>query len=164
LFLWNEGALREIGNALGKFILIDPSTFESFVRKMGKILVGIDVHDGLPKAIDIEWCGHLIIQRMDYMGIPFRCSWCRGTGHLRRDCSGIKVEEKSKEDDIQEDPPKYVIVVDFLGSGPSFLDSEPALSPEEPDTLIGTLKFFCPLFFKSLSLWERDALENYSWF
>jgi hypothetical protein len=130
---------------------------------MGKILVGIDVHDGLPEAIDIEWRGRHISQRLDYVGISFRCSWCRGTGHLRRDCSGTQVEEKSEEDDIREDPLEYVTVEDFLGSGPSFFEPEPALSPEELVTLIGKLKTFCPLFFKSLSLWEREALENSSW-
>jgi len=127
---------------------------------MGKILVGIDVHNGLPEAIDIDWRGRHIIQRMHYVGIPFLCSWCRDTRHLRRDCRGTQVEEKTEEDDIREDPPEYVIVEDFLGSSPSFYEP---LAPDESVTLIGKLKNFCPLFFNSLSLWECEALEIYSW-
>jgi hypothetical protein len=28
-----------------------------------------------------------MVQRLDYLGIPFHCSLCRRIGHLRRDCS-----------------------------------------------------------------------------
>jgi hypothetical protein len=45
-----------------------------------------------------------ITQRLDYMGIPFRCSWCRGTGHLRRDFIGKVPEEKLEDTLLQEDP------------------------------------------------------------
>jgi len=48
---------------------------EKFVRKVGRILVEVGLHGGLPEVIDIEWRGRYFTQRLDYMGIPFRCSW-----------------------------------------------------------------------------------------
>jgi hypothetical protein len=34
----------------------------------------IDIHGGLPELLDIEWRGRHLKQRLDYQGIPFRCS------------------------------------------------------------------------------------------
>jgi hypothetical protein len=94
LHLWNEGALKAIGNALGHCITLDFSSLAAPARKMGRIMVEIDIHEGLPEVLDIEWRGHHIKQRLDYQGISFRCNWCHCTGHLRRDCPG-KVLRKS---------------------------------------------------------------------
>jgi hypothetical protein len=63
---------------------------------MGKVLVEIDIHSGLLESLEIEWRGHTVTQRLDYLGIPFRCSTCRRTGHLRRDCLGVVEEEESE--------------------------------------------------------------------
>jgi hypothetical protein len=67
-------------------------------RKVGKVLVELDIHDGLPEAIDIEWRGRRGKQRLDYMGIPFHCNHCHCTSHLCRDCKGSEeVEERDEE-------------------------------------------------------------------
>jgi hypothetical protein len=55
---------------------------------MGKMLVELDLFEGLPTKIEIEWRGMVIQQKLDYMGVPFRCSVCKETGHLRHNCSG----------------------------------------------------------------------------
>jgi hypothetical protein len=78
----NEGALRAIDEALGHFISLDVSSLSSPNRKVGRILVSIDIHEGLPELMEIEWRGRHTKQKLDYQGIPFRCSWCRCTGHL----------------------------------------------------------------------------------
>jgi hypothetical protein len=88
IHFWNEGALKAIGNALGKFISLDHSSLQNTSRKLGRILVEVDLHEGLPEVMDIEWRGRHIKQRLDYQGIPFRCSLCHCTGHLWRDCRG----------------------------------------------------------------------------
>jgi hypothetical protein len=56
---------------------------------MEKILVEVDVHVGLLEVLEIEWWGLLFVQRLDYLGIPFRCTICRRTGHLRKECTNI---------------------------------------------------------------------------
>jgi hypothetical protein len=48
LHLWNEGALQAIGNSLGKFIMLDRATLSATTRKVGRILVELDIHLGLP--------------------------------------------------------------------------------------------------------------------
>jgi hypothetical protein len=57
LFLWNEGALRAIGDSLGKFIAIDPQSLTGPMRKMGRVLVEMDIFVGLPETLEIEWRG-----------------------------------------------------------------------------------------------------------
>jgi hypothetical protein len=54
LHMWNEGALRAIGDALGRFIMLDISIMEKSVRKVGRILVEVDIHGGLPEELVIE--------------------------------------------------------------------------------------------------------------
>jgi hypothetical protein len=83
LHLWNEGALRAIGNSLGKFIALDTQTLNSSLRTMGKVLVEIDITAGLPETLVIDWRGRKLLQKLDYLGLPFRCNLCRETGHLR---------------------------------------------------------------------------------
>jgi hypothetical protein len=48
LQLWNEGALRAIGDALGKFISLDNKLLADFAWKVGQILVEMGIHYGLP--------------------------------------------------------------------------------------------------------------------
>jgi hypothetical protein len=120
LFLWNEGALKSIGNALGHFISLDYLSLAAPERKMGRILVEIDIHEGLPEVLDIEWRGRHIRQRLDYQGIPFRCNWCHCTCHLRRECPGKFFEEKTEDIEVQEDPPAYMDEDASLGTVPSF--------------------------------------------
>jgi len=144
--------LREIGNALGMFIWLDPSTLTCSARNMCDSLVGIDLHEGLLETIDIEWSGRLISERLDYVGISFHCSLCMDTRHLQRDCIGKHAVEKDKEENLREDPPQYVLGDDAIERGPIYYESH---SSEETDSLIGMLKSIYPLFFNSLSCWER---------
>jgi hypothetical protein len=54
---------------------------------MARILVERDLHAGLMNYIDIEWCGQVVIQKLDYQGLPFRCLNYRRTRHLCKDCT-----------------------------------------------------------------------------
>ena len=87
IHLWNEPALMAIGNSLGTFISMDSVNLNYANIKVARVLVEMDIHHGLPEVLEIDWRGQLISQRLDFLGIPFRCSYCRRTGHLRRDCS-----------------------------------------------------------------------------
>jgi hypothetical protein len=109
LYLWNEGALRAIGDTLGRFISLDPKALSSPVRKMGRILVEVDIFNGLSESIVIDWRGRSFSQPLDYLGLPFRCNICRKTGHLRRDCKGKLLEELSEEEELQRSPLSILI-------------------------------------------------------
>jgi hypothetical protein len=61
-------------------------------------LVEVDLHAGLMDSIELEWRGHVMVQRLDYLGLPFRCTTCRRTRHLRKDCL-ISMVTSEEEDD-----------------------------------------------------------------
>jgi hypothetical protein len=163
LQFWNEGALMAMGNTLGRFIALDTSSLTDATRKMGKILVELDIHEGLPEVLDIEWRGRHHKQKLDYQGIPFRCSWCHCTGHLRRDCTGKVCEDKSEDTLLQEDPLDYMMEVDSLGEIPSHFPPVTEPPSETLNTLTSKLRFFCPSLFSSLTFWEKESLEKSDW-
>jgi len=72
-------------------------------------------------------------------------------------------EEKSEDTLLQEDPLDYVFEEDSFNCDPIYHRPEPGSQTEERTSLSGKLKNFCPTFFSSLSLWERDALEKSRW-
>jgi hypothetical protein len=159
LQLWNEGALAAIGNSLGTFITVDRLTLSAPNRKMGKILVEMDIHGGLPELLEIEWRGRRILQKLDYLGIPFRCSLCCSTGHLRRDCSGWVEEEVSEDTTLHRDNGGSSPEADSVWVGTQYFSPEVPSSPEPLDSLSGKLKRHCPALYSSLSLWEKDTLD-----
>jgi hypothetical protein len=160
LHLWNEGAFKAIGNALGQFISLDSSSFTSPSRKFGRVLVEIDIHEGLPELLDIDWRGRHHKQRLDYQGIPFRCSWCHCTGHLRRDCRGKLTEDKLEDTLLQEDPPDYMMEVDSEADVPTLSPARTGPPLETLDTLSSKLHLFFPSLFSSLTSWENLTLDN----
>jgi hypothetical protein len=159
LQLWNQQALELIGSSLGRFLTVDTASLASSDRKMAKIMVELDIHAGLPEVLNIDWRGHHFAQRLDYLGIPFRCSFCRRTGHLRRDC--YKYPPTEPEADLSEE-------VGFNGydtqSEASAGESPPqqrALSTDlQDDTMVSKIKFFCPSLYRSLSAWERLSINS----
>jgi hypothetical protein len=74
--IWNEKALEAIGNELGWFICLNEHSLRDSDRRLGKVLVEVDIHSGLLESLEIVWRGHTVTQRLDYLGIPFRCSTC----------------------------------------------------------------------------------------
>jgi hypothetical protein len=89
LQLWNLKSLEAVGNSIGRFLNIDETTLRSPDKRMAKVLVEVDVHAGLLEVLEIEWQGLLFVQHLDYLGLPFRCTICRQTGHLRKECPNI---------------------------------------------------------------------------
>jgi len=55
LHLWNEESYRAIGDSLGRFIALDSKLLDSPSRKMGKVLVEMDITTGLPETLEISW-------------------------------------------------------------------------------------------------------------
>jgi hypothetical protein len=125
LFLWNEGALTAIGNSLGKFLMVDRVVLAASARKVGRVLVELDIHQGLSETLDIEWRGKHYLQKLDYLGIPFRCSICRSTSHLRRDCKGYVVNEEMIQEETEPvySSPDLSMETGFYGFGAAQVDS-----------------------------------------
>ena len=46
----------------------------------------MDISRGLLAEVEILCNEHLLIQRLDYLHVPFRCSCCHAVGHLRNSC------------------------------------------------------------------------------
>jgi hypothetical protein len=104
LHLWNAAPMEAIGNSLGSFVSLDDSVMSAPSRKMGKILVEIDIHIGLPKIMEIDWRGRRVVQRLDYLRIPFRCSYFHKTGHLRKFCKGRSGRRNIEKYDTSQGP------------------------------------------------------------
>jgi hypothetical protein len=122
LHFWNEEAFRAIGNSLGKLISLDSPSRSGSSRLLGRVLVEIDISTGLPETLEIDWRGRKILQKLDYLGIPFRCNRCRETGHLRRSCPGKSFSTLLDDsDDLFLNPPAYQSAdpsLDFLDVPP----------------------------------------------
>jgi len=71
-------------------------------------------------------------------------------------------DDKSK-DTLHEYPPDYMNEVESFGDAPIHYDAKPSPPLEVTTSLTGKLKLLCPTLFSSLTLWERDALENSGW-
>ena len=79
---------------------------KKFDKRKAKILVELDITKGLPAKFEILCHERLFIQRLDFQGIPFRCSVCRETGHLRRECPSFRrgVVKRSLNDSFIKSP------------------------------------------------------------
>lgn len=86
LELWTTETLTMIGDAVGKFIYVDPWVRGEKDKRIAWILIERPYKGGYPDQIEILWEGLKICQRLDFWGIPFRCSFCHRTGHLIRNC------------------------------------------------------------------------------
>jgi hypothetical protein len=77
LDFWNLEAFKAMGDALGKFLHVDVTLLSGQDRRIGKIMVEIDLQKGLPEFLEIEWRGIVHIQKLDYWGIPFHVWFAR---------------------------------------------------------------------------------------
>ena len=78
--------LKLIGNALGTFLEADLSFLESSICCLGKVLVLLDIRNGLAEDIVIKKGVIMFTQPLDYVGFPFQCNRCHYYGHLLAHC------------------------------------------------------------------------------
>jgi hypothetical protein len=156
---WNEGAFAAIGNELGHFLFVEDSVLKGADRRMGKILVELDIHNGLLEALDIEWRGNIYGQKLDYLGLLFRCTFCRRTGHLHKDCQGIVSDEESESSMLRKATYSDSPVEDPSWSGEGTSSEEEVMNTVVIDSDLGKLKHLCPSFFSTLSASEIVRLN-----
>ena len=59
---------------------------ETEQRKVARILVNLNVREGLGEEMDLTWGDYTYAQKLDYENIPFRCRRCHQYGHLIKNC------------------------------------------------------------------------------
>jgi len=83
---WEEKFFKRIGNKIGEYLEADNSYLDTRQRKMARILVNINVREGLGEEVDMVLGPFQHTQKLDYENIPFRCRRCHEYGHLVEDC------------------------------------------------------------------------------
>ena len=88
---WTEEHFINIGNILGTFREADLSITIMKVCRVTRILVNINIREGLGEDIQLSWRGVNFTQKLDYENVSFRCRRCHAYGHPAADCnSGIR--------------------------------------------------------------------------
>jgi len=82
LEMWSKETLTQIGNSIGRFVYVDPWCLGEKDKCIAWILIEKAYRGGFPDHIEIAWSDLKIKQRLDFWGIPFRCSTCHSTRHL----------------------------------------------------------------------------------
>ena len=79
---WSVEFFKMIGNTLGTYLEADLSFLDTGVCCLGKVLVLLDLRNGLATDILIKKGDPEFYQLLDYLGIPFCCNRCHAHGHL----------------------------------------------------------------------------------
>lgn len=79
---------------VGRFLHVEEELIRGEDKRFGCMLVEVDICRGLMVELEIEWRGKFYCHKMDYWGVPFRCSLCRNVGHLRKECLGISTTDR----------------------------------------------------------------------
>ena len=69
------------------FLEANLSYLTSRVYCLGKVLVLLDIRNGLVADLMIKRGNKCFCQPLDYVGVPFRCIRCHGHGNLASHCS-----------------------------------------------------------------------------
>lgn len=83
---WPPKILKDIGNSLGEFLEVDVSFESSREMTMARILVSMDVKEGLAKDMEIERGPLTLIKKLDNEGVPFHYRQCHQYGHMAVHC------------------------------------------------------------------------------
>ena len=86
LHYWKEEHLRAIGNILGTFIEADLAFERTNLKQVARILVNINIREGLAEEMTLTWGPVKIRQVLDYENVPFRCRRCHAYGHPASEC------------------------------------------------------------------------------
>lgn len=86
IHLWNLSFFKMLGNHLGKYVDVDFSFKTTEEMAVARVLVLLDLREGLaPEICLIAYYGD-VTQILDYEGVPFRYHICHYADHLVADC------------------------------------------------------------------------------
>lgn len=80
IFLWNEPFLRKVDESKGRVVAFGKGLLDSNDKRVEKVLLELDLHEGLLEDLEIEWNGHIFYKILDYLKFPFRCIVCHEVG------------------------------------------------------------------------------------
>ena len=86
LHFWDPIHFRKLGDILGSFLEADLTFLETHYKQVARILVEVNIREGLPETIDLDWGPDIITQPLDYENVPFRCRICHAYGHPVSEC------------------------------------------------------------------------------
>ena len=147
LHFWDLYHFRRIGDILGTFLEADLSFLETKEKKVARILVNLNIREGLAEAIILEWGPDPITQILDYENVPFRCRRCHVYGYPAASCK-LKVrshnDNRRKGDWVAHDKPSDLphVVYGPSQSSADELDSDMPiedLAVPAPGMVIGIL-------------------------
>jgi hypothetical protein len=98
LHCWNDETIKNIGNALGRFI--DRAEPQDGLQSCARICIEVDLEKGLPEAIQLILDGWTYIQTVDYEQLPFKCKYCHEYGHFAKSCP--KASQENPENKTSE--------------------------------------------------------------
>ena len=78
--------LEGIGNKIGKFIKLEDNQEQKTDQRCARILIELDLRDGLFEEIIIKLHNSSCTQWLDYQKVPFQCFRCRQVRHMQKDC------------------------------------------------------------------------------
>ena len=96
LHYWTEEHLCGIGNTIGVFLEADLSFFKSNLRWVARILVMLNIREGLAESLNLRWGQFVIKQILDYEKVPFHCRRCHVYGHPAYECGSPSRKAKSQ--------------------------------------------------------------------
>jgi len=122
---WSEFHLRGIGNMLGTCLEVDLSFLKTHIKQVARVLVSINIREGLAETITLKRGPEVIVQILDYENVPFRCRRCHAYGHPISEC---KIPARKNAEGRQKQATTEPTHKSGDGSGPSF----PSVSAESP--------------------------------
>jgi len=82
LEFWTKEVFTDIGNAIGKFIYVDPRCLGARDKRIAWVLIEKYFGEAFPDHIELRWDNINLRKHLDFWGIPFTClNFCQ-TGHL----------------------------------------------------------------------------------
>jgi len=86
LHFCHHNVLISTGNTLGKFLKIDGDKLKRGIFTFTRICVEVDLGQGLPESITLNFNNTQWTQPLDYENTTFWCHGCLQTGHLHSAC------------------------------------------------------------------------------
>lgn len=90
LHFWHQKVLT----AIGKFLKMDEDRAIRGIFTFARMCVEVDLSQGLPDHITLNFNNSQWIQQLDYENTVFRCRGCMQTGHLQYDCPFARKDPK----------------------------------------------------------------------
>ena len=78
--LWMKQVMMDIGNAIGKFVYVDPHCLGAQDKRVAQISIQKEYHGGFLDHINLFQGDTHLSRRLEFWGVPFWCSQCDHTG------------------------------------------------------------------------------------